>query len=397
VGGVNPTIFHFDSPTNTIQLQGHTARVHDGSFSQNGLLIATASADQTIRVWNTKSGNQVSTHRGLSSPATSIAWAANGEYLLAGDDRGNVVEFPFSATRKGATMRTGFFSDAHGDVIYDEADKNLLVTASTNRIDIVDISSLSTIDSISNYFQAIRCQSNKITLIKSDFSIHEIESESKRPIRSSPTIDNAFSPKFFSLSPSQRYFAVTGDSGKICLLDLDSFSSLNLQDPESNTVWTCTFSFDSKELWTGNMSGQIRRWEIETGQLLPTQITAEGDITSIALSPDDRWVAAALYEKSSVQIYDRVKDTWISHSLKHRRFVQSLLFTKKGDRLISGGADGRIVYWSTPDFDEIAAFEVESTPEVWGDEGVATLKISPKEDGMAALTEDGRLAVWHTR
>jgi WD40 repeat protein len=120
------------------------------------------------------------------------------------------------------------------------------------------------------------------------------------------------------------------------------------------------------------------------------------DITSIAISADGQWLAAAAYGDSSVRIFDRAKQQWTNKRLKHRRFVQSLVFSRKGDRLISGGADGKVVFWSVPSFESIATFEAPTLSEPQGDEGIATLKLSPRGDSLSVLTEDGRLGIWRT-
>ncbi len=396
IGGVTPVLFPFNDPTNQIALRGHAARVLDAAYSTDGTKVATASADQTIRTWDANTGIQLHIHRGLGAPATAVTWTPEGDHLIAGDDSGRLRVFPFPSQRP-PSVRPGYFSDAHGDITFQHGGALIAVTETTNTVAVLNVASLDVLYRITNVFQLVRFSTSNIIALGSDFSIHEVTPDRNSSIRSAAVLGTGFSVKSFSISPDTRHLTLTGEGGVIYLVDLDSFETKKLQDPDGSIVWTSAFSLNSGELWTGNASGSIRTWNSKTGQPIGKEVKTDGDLTSLALSPDGHWLGAAVYGDSSVRILDRSSGKWLPRRLKHRRFVQTLTFTKSGSRLISGGADGRVVFWSVPTFEEVSAFEIESTGGIAGDEGVATLRLSESEDSMAALTEDGRLAVWRTK
>ncbi len=82
-GGLVPTILKTLDPQHQIPLEGHLARVQDAAFSPDGSLLATGSADQTIRVWEVSTGRMLSVHRGLGRPCTSLVWLPDGRHFAA--------------------------------------------------------------------------------------------------------------------------------------------------------------------------------------------------------------------------------------------------------------------------------------------------------------------------
>ncbi len=53
-------------------------------------------------------------------------------------------------------------------------------------------------------------------------------------------------------------------------------------------------------------------------------------------------------------------------------------------------------YVESPEFEEIAAFEIDPVERPTGDEGISALHLSDDGNTVAALTEDGRLRIWRT-
>lgn len=76
------TIEIFDiNNTLTQTLQGHTAQVNLFSFSPNSQLIASASEDKTIKIWDLEDGSLVRTLPSNTSDINALAWSPNGQLL----------------------------------------------------------------------------------------------------------------------------------------------------------------------------------------------------------------------------------------------------------------------------------------------------------------------------
>jgi WD40 repeat protein len=63
---------------------GHQGKIWQAAFSPDGRLIATASDDGTLRVWNTKADNEFVTLQGHESPVQCVAFSNDGSTLVSG-------------------------------------------------------------------------------------------------------------------------------------------------------------------------------------------------------------------------------------------------------------------------------------------------------------------------
>lgn len=65
-------------------LRGHSDRVLSIAFSPNVQILASASADRTIRLWNPHTGKALKTLLGHKSWIWGIAFSPNGQFLASG-------------------------------------------------------------------------------------------------------------------------------------------------------------------------------------------------------------------------------------------------------------------------------------------------------------------------
>jgi WD40 repeat protein len=65
------------------RLQGHDAEVQCVAFTPNGKLLASGSADKTIKVWDVDSGKNLGTLHGSGAPVTSVAFYQGDKGLIS--------------------------------------------------------------------------------------------------------------------------------------------------------------------------------------------------------------------------------------------------------------------------------------------------------------------------
>ncbi len=69
------------SGTEVLALKGHTESVSSASWSPDGSRIATASDDNTARVWDARNGSEVLALKGHTEPVTSASWSPDGSRI----------------------------------------------------------------------------------------------------------------------------------------------------------------------------------------------------------------------------------------------------------------------------------------------------------------------------
>ena len=71
-------------------LRGHTRSVLCVAFSPDGTRLATASEDQTIKLWDSATGEEVLTLRGHAGVVSSVAFSPDGRQLASAGTDGTV-------------------------------------------------------------------------------------------------------------------------------------------------------------------------------------------------------------------------------------------------------------------------------------------------------------------
>ena len=65
------------------KLEGHTREVSAVAFSQDGSLLASASYDETVRLWNPTTGQEVQKLEGHTSEVSAVAFSQDGSLLAS--------------------------------------------------------------------------------------------------------------------------------------------------------------------------------------------------------------------------------------------------------------------------------------------------------------------------
>ena len=76
--------FHMSYQEELGSVPGHFGPVNAIAFSPDGKMLASGSADNTIKLWDTTTKKQIKTLEGHNKEVTSIAFSPNGKMLASG-------------------------------------------------------------------------------------------------------------------------------------------------------------------------------------------------------------------------------------------------------------------------------------------------------------------------
>lgn len=83
--------------------RGHTSDINAAAFSPNGRRIASASADGTLKLWDSETGKELRSLLGHKDSVTAVVFSASGAHLLTGSSD-NTVKLWDAST--GVVLRT---------------------------------------------------------------------------------------------------------------------------------------------------------------------------------------------------------------------------------------------------------------------------------------------------
>ena len=72
-------------------LEGHRLRVNDLEFSPTGRIVASASRDGRIGLWDVESGELLRYLEGEGEVVTSLDFSADGSFLVSGLETGELI------------------------------------------------------------------------------------------------------------------------------------------------------------------------------------------------------------------------------------------------------------------------------------------------------------------
>jgi WD40 repeat protein len=72
-------------------LEGHTGLVLSVAFSPDGQLLASGSWDDTVILWDVRTGERVRTLEGHTDDVNSVAFSPDGRLLASGSGDGTVI------------------------------------------------------------------------------------------------------------------------------------------------------------------------------------------------------------------------------------------------------------------------------------------------------------------
>jgi WD40 repeat protein/serine/threonine protein kinase len=370
-GGDDKTVRLWDVETGreVLSLRGHGGMCSCVAFSPDGHRLVSAGADKTIRIWDAtplrgNEGREVLSFNGHQEEVRSVAVHSNGR-LVASGGAGPKVKIWDSATGRVAVE-----FNAHNRIVFS---------------------------------LAWDCSGRRLVTAGADLPLHSVrvwEAETGRKLVELETGPEGLTGAYHGVdfSPDGRYLVTGKINGVVQVWDAGTGREVGLLGTHRREVrgvvfsrvgghlatssgdgdvmlWDATrldkdyldskpaprhvlkarvpgasvniaFSPDGKRLATGGDENTVKIWDVKTGKELQTLRGHNGDVYTVAFSPDDqgRWVASA-GEDSAVKVWNSRTGKLIRSFPGHTGLVSSLAFSPDSKRVYSGSRDTTVKVW----------------------------------------------------
>ncbi|RXK38139.1 glucose repression regulatory protein TUP1 [Tremella mesenterica] len=155
-------------------------------------------------------------------------------------------------------------------------------------------------------------------------------------------------------SPDGKYLATGAEDRQIRIWDIQKKRIRHLLQGHMQEIYSLDFSRDGRFLVSGSGDKSARIWEIEKGQcVFDLRIEdfihnetgpIDAGITSVALSPDGKLVAAGSLD-TMVRVWNVNTGQQVERLKGHKDSVYSVAFSPDGKLLVSGSLDRTLRVW----------------------------------------------------
>lgn len=228
IASQNGSAYIFSSPEDhRLVLDGHADRVADAQYSWDGRLIATASSDHSVGVWNADTGVQIERLEGHTDWVRSVCISQDGQYLASASSDQTVRvwktdDYDYPIILRG---HTGYVID----VAFSPQDSNLVVSASSDR---------------SVRVWDIRTGENLLVLTGHEDWVRSAE-----------------------FSPNGELIVSSSEDATARIWAASSGEEMLILRGHEDWVRTAAFSPDGKRIVTASGDHTARVWDAETGEI----------------------------------------------------------------------------------------------------------------------------------
>ncbi len=309
-------------------LQGHSNFVNSVAFSPDGKILTSGSNDSTIKLWNIKTGKVINTLKGYSGSVYSVAFSPDGKTLATGADDNTIKLWNIETGKVNYTLKDY------------------------------------TLQGHSSHVRSVAFSPDGKTLASgsSDKSIKLWNTETGN--LNNTLFGHVFAVYSVAFSPDGKTLASGSSDNTIRLWDIETAKINNILRRHSDSIYSVAFSPDGKTLASGSSDKTIKLWDVESGKVNNTLEGHLESVHSVAYSPDGKTLASGASASGSVAFVstalsvayvpssDNTIKLWnaetgkVNYTLEgHSNCVNSVVFSPDGKILASGSDDKTIKLW----------------------------------------------------
>jgi serine/threonine protein kinase len=283
-------------------LTGHSDVVRSVAISPDGKMLASGSADKTIKLWNLANGQAIRTLTGHKDWVVATAINPDSTLLASGSSDKTIKLWNLKTGKLLHTFK------GHNDWISSLAfspDGKTLASASADET--IKLWNVETLEEI----RSLKGHTNDVNAL--------------------------------AISPDGKTIA-SGSFRDIKLWNLATGVQMRTLNGHNDWVISLAFSPDGQTLASGSSDNKITLWNTSNGNPIRTLVGHSKEVFSVSFSPDGQTLASGSADQT-IKLWNVANGTEIRTLTGHGDVVNSVAFTPDGKSVISGSKDNTIKIW----------------------------------------------------
>jgi eukaryotic-like serine/threonine-protein kinase len=304
-----------------LNLQAHGELVHDLAWRPDGKWIAGAYLDKTVKVWDVATGQVMINLTGHSNRVERVAYSPDGTRIATGSFDKTVKMWDATTGRELLTYRghtepvrkVAFGSDSKRVASF-AWDPRVPRNLDDNYVKVWNASNGQDIFSLKGQLNvALSPDGRQLATISADSSIKVWDAWSGRELLTLPIQDPYLWPDPITYSPDGKQIAcLAADSIEIWnIMTRQRTRSLAIHDHKELCV---AFSPNGSRLAGGFDDGTITVWDTNSGQPTISLKAHTGDVQRLAFSPDGKRLASGAWDHTGIKVWDASREQLPSRS-----------------------------------------------------------------------------------
>jgi len=326
-------------------LEGHTSWVSAVAVTPDGKHAISGSLDNTLRVWDIESGEEIQRLVGHTSSVDAVAVTPDGKHAISGSWDNTLMVWDIESGEEIQRL-VGHTGEVSAVAVTPDG-KHAISGSSDKTLRVWDIESGEEIQTLEG---------------------HTAEVDA------------------VAVTPDGKH-AISGSwDNTLMVWDIESGEEMQTLVGHTNWVNTVAVTPDGKHTISGSNDNTLMVWDIESGEEIQTLVGHTNGVNAVAITPDGKHAITGSDDKI-LMVWDIESGEEIQRLVGHTREVDAVAVTPDGKHIISGSRDDTLRVWDIESGEEMQTLEGLT---LWVD----AVAVTPDGKHIISGSGDKILRVW---